>query len=398
MGNMFAQAWRYIPAKTSTPTVSKMEILAVGPDIYVTTIPTVTESIPVQEYVLPTIPDVPHIQEALKVAEEFHKDIEKSGLEKATENLLEAMENKVSGPVEVNLDQEEDDWNKHGLSPVIVEEKFVDIDTQNIISAKSSWLDLESILSSSETSHGVTQEDIVEAQADSYIQITHNINKTLRNLGTATTEEAYTYGIDHLYNMKKDIPDDFITAHIFGPSYDLWISEYDETNRDFYGFASVGGILDYNAEWGYVSIDELLGIGPFKMERDFYWTPTELQSLINHQSMKEDEAEEQLHEHSIKKSPEVEKKGLSFNLAEETIAIKEESSETTHWDTMTAMFKDPDLIMMAGGYYYGWNDLDCKWIIDPRSAVGNKLEADDAPDIYFNTVEYRDKYAMNHSS
>jgi len=118
------------------------------------------------------------------------------------------------------------------------------------------------------------------------------VNTTLRDLGNATTESAYTYGINKLRSAKQDRPEDWIVGHIFGGSYDLWISEYIEDERVFFGFASFGGLFDQDAEWGYVSIDEILGLGFPKPERDFYWTPCTLESLKNAEQKAYDQKEQ----------------------------------------------------------------------------------------------------------
>lgn len=119
----------------------------------------------------------------------------------------------------------------------------------------------------------------------SYEEHVSDVNTTLQGIGNATTEDAYTYGINRLKNNKKPRPIDWIVGHIFGGTYDLWIHEYNEEDRTFFGFASFGGLFDQDAEWGYVSLDELLEtkIPPIghKLERDFYFNPCTLDSLKN---------------------------------------------------------------------------------------------------------------------
>lgn len=264
--------------------------------------------------------------------------VEVNRLEVATKNLLDAMEIKVNGPIEVNLDQEEDDdWEKHGAVPVIVEEKFVDIDTHEVVS------------------HTVTPH-----QSVNYLNVVDSVNNTLRDLGTATSEDAYTYGINHLYKMKNDRPDDWIVGHIFGGSYDLWISEYNEEQRYFYGFASFGGIDDDCAEWGTVSIDELLGIGPVKLERNFYWTPCTLESI----KQKEYEQKEQ--------------------------AIQLSSDMSKPQDNM---------IETAMCFFYERNEEGTWYLAPSQEGINHshsELEADDLHDIYFDTVELRDAFIASH--
>ena len=95
-----------------------------------------------------------------------------------------------------------------------------------------------------------------------------------RQLNDATSEFALTVGIP------KHNESDIIYAHIFGGPYDLWVKDYNPTERVFFGFASFGGIDDQDAEFGYVSLDELLEQSP-KLERDLYWTPCTFDSLQN---------------------------------------------------------------------------------------------------------------------
>ena len=48
------------------------------------------------------------------------------------------------------------------------------------------------------------------AVVNDYIDIIRDVNKTLQDLGNATTEDAYTYGINRLVKAKKDRPQDWI--------------------------------------------------------------------------------------------------------------------------------------------------------------------------------------------
>lgn len=114
----------------------------------------------------------------------------------------------------------------------------------------------------------------------SFNSVIDDVNKTLHSLDSASTESAYTYGIEKLRKAKGDLPDGLIVGHLFHPSYDLWITEYNEEERIFYGFASFAGVHDDCAEWGYVSVDEILSISPFKVERDFYWKPCTLNKIM----------------------------------------------------------------------------------------------------------------------
>ncbi len=247
-----------------------------------------------------------------------------------------------SGPVEVDL------------SP-IMEEKFIDIDTHEVVQEAEinhiinsqpleikdvTIADLEALSQKATDTIIQTRDEIdrsnevvnyVDARkTPTYEEHVSDVNTTLQGTGNATTEDAYTYGITRLRNNKKPLPDDWIVRHIFGGSYDLWISEYIEDERVFFGFASFGGIFDQDAEWGYVSIDEILGLGFPKPERDFYWTPCTLQSLKDAEQKAYDQKEQAI----------------------QLGADVDEDEEPTEYDIMSAMFKDPNLIMMAGGYYY----------------------------------------------
>lgn len=252
-----------------------------------------------------------HLQnpEHINVSEPMMEIIEE--IAKKSPNVIIA----TIGPVEVDLDQEEDDeWEEHGITPVVIAEtRHIDIDTNEVV-AQSDIVSIggtiiqtrDEIDRSNEVVNYTDASKVSESltpptsfdfskvnSIHTYEEHVSDVNTTLQGIGTATTEDAYTYGINRLKNNKKPRPTDWIVGHIFGPSYDLWISEYDETNRIFFGFASFGGISDYCAEWGSVSIDELLSIKPFKLERDFYWTPTTLESLQNHHESKEEDAKEQ---------------------------------------------------------------------------------------------------------
>ena len=174
----------------------------------------------------------------------------------------------TTGPVEVDL----------STPIVIAETRHIDIDSGEVV-AQSDIVALDDGI------HSIPHEDI-------YDEVVDSTNTTLRDLGNATTESAYTYGIQKLRNLKKDRPDDWIVGHIFGGSYDLWITEYNESERIYFGFASFGGLFDQDAEWGYVSIDEILGLGFPKPERDFYWTPCTLQSLKDAEQKAYDQKEQ----------------------------------------------------------------------------------------------------------
>lgn len=365
MNNMFKSAWtRHRPtSQTFTPVVEEVipEVIVpkisvqsreeshqiMGKEVPQSVVEKFEHSIPAapasQSILTPTVEPTPVVIETLDVS---------------------CIDAPKSGPVEVDmstLTSENIDalvtFNEFVNEPVVIAEtRHIDIHSGEVV-AKSDIVALDDGI------HSIPHEDV-------YDEVVDSVNVNLRDLGNATTESAYTYGIEKLRKLRKDKPDDWIVGHIFGGTYDLWIAEYNEAERTFFGFASFGGIDDMCAEWGYVSIDELLSIKVppvgSKLERNFYFTPCTLDSIKN----KEYEQKEQAIQ-------------LGADLGED--------EEPTEYDIISAMFKDPNLIMMAGGYYYWWNDVD-SWILDPRSASGNKLEMDDLPDIYFNTEKYRDLF------
>ncbi len=69
-----------------------------------------------------------------------------------------------------------------------------------------------------------------------------------------------------------------IIAKFFAPvgAATWWMSEYSPNDRIFFGFADLGDPV--NAEWGYVSLDEMESVtmpAPFQslgIERDLHWT------------------------------------------------------------------------------------------------------------------------------
>lgn len=64
-----------------------------------------------------------------------------------------------------------------------------------------------------------------------------------------------------------------IRLHFFLGGCDWYIAEYDSNSRVFYGFAILNNDLQ-NAEWGYVSFDELreTNIRGIEIDRDLHWT------------------------------------------------------------------------------------------------------------------------------
>ena len=76
-----------------------------------------------------------------------------------------------------------------------------------------------------------------------------------------------------LYSTENvSLADKAIVMHFFLGGCDWYVAEYDPDERIFFGFAILNGDLQ-NAEWGYISFDELLGIrvGALEVDRDLYW-------------------------------------------------------------------------------------------------------------------------------
>jgi len=81
-------------------------------------------------------------------------------------------------------------------------------------------------------------------------------------------------GIPRLYSTEDiTFEDKVIYGHFFLGGSDWYIAEYDPEERIFFGYAILNEDYD-NAEWGYISYDELLDlkVGPgFEVEWDKYW-------------------------------------------------------------------------------------------------------------------------------
>ena len=63
-----------------------------------------------------------------------------------------------------------------------------------------------------------------------------------------------------------------IHEHFFIGGCDWYVAEYNPGDRLFFGFAVLNNDLE-NAEWGYVSLDELLAINVrgIEIDRDLHW-------------------------------------------------------------------------------------------------------------------------------
>ena len=76
------------------------------------------------------------------------------------------------------------------------------------------------------------------------------------------------YGTEHI-----PLKDKVIHLHLFIGSCDFFIAETDGFDICF-GFAMLGDMQ--NAEWGYISLNELKSIqvaGGFEVDNDIYWMP-----------------------------------------------------------------------------------------------------------------------------
>lgn len=82
--------------------------------------------------------------------------------------------------------------------------------------------------------------------------------------------------IPKLYSTKA-IPaeEKIVHMHFFIDGCDWYIVEYDHDERLFYGFAILNSD-DENAEWGYISFDELISVRNrlgIEVDHDLHWTP-----------------------------------------------------------------------------------------------------------------------------
>lgn len=79
------------------------------------------------------------------------------------------------------------------------------------------------------------------------------------------------------------IKDAMVHMHFFLGGCDWYVTEYDPGERRFFGYAILNGDLD-NAEWGYISFDELRGlrVNPgLEVDRDCYWKPKKASEVEN---------------------------------------------------------------------------------------------------------------------
>jgi len=77
------------------------------------------------------------------------------------------------------------------------------------------------------------------------------------------------------------ISEKLIQMHFFLGGCDWYISEYGPDDRLFFGYAILNGDRE-NAEWGYISLDELLEVKTshgIEVDRDLHWMPTKVQDI-----------------------------------------------------------------------------------------------------------------------
>ncbi len=65
-----------------------------------------------------------------------------------------------------------------------------------------------------------------------------------------------------------------IQMHFFLGGSDWYVAEYDANDRLFFGYAILNNDLE-NAEWGYISYDELrsVSVRGLEVDRDLHWQP-----------------------------------------------------------------------------------------------------------------------------
>jgi len=89
-----------------------------------------------------------------------------------------------------------------------------------------------------------------------------------------TSDELHR--IPRLYATRKvKAADTVIHTHFFLGGSDWYVAEYDPHQRLFYGYTILNNDLQ-NAEWGYISYDELRAIrirNAFEVDHDLHWEP-----------------------------------------------------------------------------------------------------------------------------
>jgi len=82
-----------------------------------------------------------------------------------------------------------------------------------------------------------------------------------------------------------DAGEKIIHGHFFLGGCDWYVAEYDPDDRLFFGYAILNEDYD-NAEWGYVSYDELLELksGAVEVDWDMHWKPVKagaVEKIVN---------------------------------------------------------------------------------------------------------------------
>jgi len=77
------------------------------------------------------------------------------------------------------------------------------------------------------------------------------------------------------------LPETMIHMHFFLGGNDWYVAEFNPEDETFFGYAILND--DYqNAEWGYVSLDELKSVrttNGMEVDRDCHWKPTKASKI-----------------------------------------------------------------------------------------------------------------------
>lgn len=70
-----------------------------------------------------------------------------------------------------------------------------------------------------------------------------------------------------------------IQMHFFLGGCDWYVTEYNPTDRLFFGYSILNDPV--NAEWGYISYDELrsVRVHGFEVDRELHWEPTAVMEI-----------------------------------------------------------------------------------------------------------------------
>lgn len=71
-----------------------------------------------------------------------------------------------------------------------------------------------------------------------------------------------------------------IRMHFFIGGSDWYVAEYDPATRQFFGYAVLNNDWQM-AEWGYISLDELMSIRKegIEVDRDLHWKPIKFKNI-----------------------------------------------------------------------------------------------------------------------